>query len=252
MLFENARAEVRERLGESQADFWSDSFINRQLNEGIRRFCYEERWTWLLAIQRNIPVAAGNSELELIDDVDANRHFTLVLRPAGDNTDTQLAFPKRVPPDVGYRLRLRYSARGTPLYYYMSHVQENTYPDGDRAPALIAHLVPTPEKGYTAEYVFYKHPKDFADGQDISGLIPRQYVEAPIAWATAMCWLKELNGSGKAQEQFNIYNAILAQARKNEKELSVDEPLIWGGEEPQLQRRTLEEALLARIGPLGW
>lgn len=250
MLFSTARSEVRERLGETSADFWSDAFINRNLNEGLRRFLNEERWTWLRRVRSNISITAGNPEFTLEPDVDVSRQFALALRPSGATDDSQLLLPKRVQPDSGYVLRRRYPNQGSPAYYYI--VRAQTTGGSDPAPQAVCRLIPTPDRAYTAEYTYYYHQvADLTDGDDISAIIPRQYVEAPIAWATGMCWLKELNGSGKAQEQFNIYNAILAQAKKNEEELSVDEPVIWGGEEPQLQRRTLEEALLARIGVLG-
>jgi hypothetical protein len=63
--------------------------------------------------------------------------------------------------------------------------------------------------------------------------IPEQYQDAVISWATGMLWLKELNGGGKAQEQFTLYREVLDQARLDQKQLSIDEAIVWGKQDPE-------------------
>jgi len=235
MHFETMRAEVRERLGETSAyDFWPQEFIDRALNQAVRKFCAEERWPFLQAIQANVPVAAGDPAVELIDDLDLNRHMVLSLLPDGSTNDGQLVFPRRVSPETGFKMRRRYNSRGEPQFFYVAYATTNTY-GGSPTPAaqaLVLRLVPTPLVAYDAEYVYFQAPTgEYTDGDEPP--VPEQYIEAVIAWATAMCWLKELNGSGKAQEQFNIYNAVLTGAQRDLKSFGNDEIVAWGAAEPE-------------------
>lgn len=252
MLFETMRTEVRERLGETTTfDFWSQDYIDRQLNQAVKKFSAEERWPWLQVIQANVPVAAGTNEVELIDDLDLNRHMVLSLMPTGATDEGQLLFPKRVDAAKGFEMRRRYNHRSSPLFYYVSYAVENTYAEADNvsARALVLRLVPTPAVAYTAEYVYFEAPGTYTDGDEPP--VPEQYIEAPIAWATAICWLKELNGSGKAQEQFNIYNAVLAGAQRDLKSMGNDEIVTWGGEEPTYPLDRFDPVRAHIDGPLG-
>lgn len=241
MQLQTMLTEVRARLGESSGydtsvsdpgDFWKDSHVKRALNEGLRRFSREEKWPWLYTIQKNIPINAGQTDTELIDDVDFNRHFNMVLTKNGDTTG-RLYLPKRVTPPNGIRLQAEfYNKKDTPRWYYMAKTQTNTYGDGDVAVAQVITYVPTPDVAYTAQFHFLREPAELGGNTDEPDL-PNSYHSAVVAWATGELWLKELNAGAKAQEQFNLYNAILEQARRDMKSVAVDESIAWGREDPE-------------------
>lgn len=254
MLKSAAVTEVRDRLGETaaNADFWTDTYIKARLEDAVTQFAYEERWEWLQSVQTNVPLTAGNYELELIDDIDVNRHMVMFGRPTGDTDDVRAIMLKRVPTHTGYKLRLMNPTRGIPEWYYVSHVLDNDYsatdPDNPSAMAIVVHVVPTPSEDWTFEFLYHRNPAAAADNEELQ--VPAQYMEAVIAYATGMCWLLELNGAGKAQEQFNIYQAVLDKARKAHKSLADDEILAWGAEEPQGRPRA-ERAWVERRLPAG-
>lgn len=245
MLKSEIYEEVGELLGElsGQEDFWSEAMRKRHIQRAVTRFCYEERWTWLLSIQQNVPLLAGNSEVELIDDIDLNRHFVLSVRPDSALDDGRTCLPIRVQPDVGMQLRIANTGRGAPAWYYVSHVQDNTYAEADNpsATALVAHVIPTPVEDSTVEYAFFRNPVLPTWDDDDEFPVPEQYIDAVVARAAGTLWLKELNGGGKAQEQFNIYQDILNAARREHKGLANDEILAWGAEEPQYGPTALDE-----------
>jgi hypothetical protein len=251
-------AEVRERIGENTPNFWSDAFIIRNLVQGARRFNNEERWHWLYTVQPNIPVNAGNPNVELIDNVPTNRHFALRLTKVGD-ASARTIFLKRVDVAQGLKLGHRYYQSGEPAWYYIVSSVANAYLDGDTATAVIVKLVPTPDVAYLAEYVYLRDDPGLAAdtytvgdaGAASEPRMPESYHEAVVAWATAKCWLKELNGERKAQSEFNIYNTVLDQARKDHVSQSFDEQLAWGEDDyPLIRENELHRRLFAG-GPLG-
>jgi hypothetical protein len=235
-IYEDVAYRLGERVG--QEDFWPAAARQRAIERAVTQFCYEERWAWLLSVQANVPLVAGNSEVELIDDVDANRHMVFSVKPNSALDDARTALLKRVTPAVGMKLRVSNVARGVPGWYYVSHVQTNTYipgtPPNPSAPSLIAHVVPTPSETSTVEYLYFRNPVAETWDDDDELIVPDQYVEAVTAFATGMLWLNELNGGGKAQEQFNVYQSVLDKARREHRALANDDILAWGAEEPQL------------------
>lgn len=221
-------ADVRDRLSEREENFWSDTHIKAALNEGQNRFCHAEEWYWLISKQPNINVPQGSSEVELIDGVDISRHFALTLRPV---TGTQrLILPRRTTPYNGLRLLQQNSGTGEPRWWYVTRTVYNSYEDGTVEAANIITLVPSADQSYVAEYLFFRQPDTLVNDLDKS-IVPEQYQGAIVAWATAQMWLKELNASAKAQEQFNIYNTILEQAKDKQQQVASDEVISWGSDE---------------------
>ena len=233
MNFGTMRTEVRERLGEATPNFWPTAAIDRWLNEGVRQFCREEDWSWLLTIQRNIPVGAGVGSIELIDNVTPNRHFNMRLWKAGDTTPVT---PTRVSPVEGFNLEGHLTTNGTPQFWYVSTTAVNDYGAGDVALANVVTLIPSPDVAYTAEYMYTREPSELtADASEAD--VPPAYREAVVAWATGVAWLKELSGGNKAQEQFSLYASVVDKAKRDERKLSADSRLKWGGN-ANLPRRT--------------
>lgn len=247
MKLESMRSEVRQRLGELTADFWTDAYIDSQLNAAQTRFCQEERWDWLTAIQTNVPLVAGNAEVELIDDVDATRHFAMLYTPDSASNEAQSVLLTKVSPVKGVELRISNPNRGTPGWYYVARVVDNEYAGPDYAVALMARVIPTPIENGTVEYIYARRPTTMTTGDE--PIVPETYQDAVIAWATAQCWLKELNGGGKAQEQFNLYQSVLQQALRDQKNQGNDDILIWGGAQPQGRMLSPHAWVQSRIVP---
>lgn len=223
MQLATMRAEVRERLGETtEEDFWKDAHITRMLNEGVIRFCYEEDWPWLYAVRLGT-IFKDQTVIDLELDIDVNRHFGFLVTEG-----TTRAFTMRhVSPGDGIRLRAElYGQAGPPRYYWIESIV-------DTGPALSQRIrfAPKADKAYTVEYSFLRNPTDLVLDTDEPN-IPEVYQEAIIAFATGMLWLKELSGAGKAQEQFNLYNIVVEQARREMKALSVGDTLVWGRQAP--------------------
>lgn len=221
------RLDVRDRIGEKTPNFWTDEFITRKLNAGQTRFAHEEKWHWLYALQSNIPLLSGTNQIELIDGIDLTRHFSLTLYKSGS---TEPVLPKRVTAHTGARLRQRHTTVGEPAFWYPVSMVKNTYGTGDPAEwSHVIRVVPSTDQAYTAEYFYLREPTKMV-AEDDECDIPESYQEAVIAWATAQCWLKELNGGRKAQEEFNIYNTVLEQAQADMKENAHDTISSWGGD----------------------
>jgi hypothetical protein len=240
-------AEVRSRLAETTADYWSDDQVKRMLDEGVRRFCHEARWPWLFTVQKNIPVVAGNPDIEAIDDVDLTRHLAVVLVR---NSDSRVIIPSKVTPSDGVRMRTVFNTNAEPRFWYSAKTVNNTYIDGDGPDvAQIITLVPTPDVAYTAEYHYYREPAALTSTTEPE--VPPQYQEAVIAWATYELWKHEVDAtvSGpKAGEQLSTYNKVVADALREFRGLADDESIVWGKQDPEPQwPMTTDEWVRAHI-----
>lgn len=209
--------EVRQRLGEDIEDFWKTDHIHRMLNEGVRRFAMEEKWHWLYTVETGVAVAQGASAIPLQPNIDVNRHFALALVDG-----TRVVTPRRISPADGARLRTL-GREGEPQFYFVA---------ANDAGTTTLHLTPKANVAYTADYFYIRTPAELSTGTDEPD-IPPQYQDAVVSWATGMLWLKELNGGGKAQEQFSLYREVLDQARLEQKQLSIDESVVWGRQDPE-------------------
>ncbi len=222
------KLEVRERLGETtEEDFWKDTHILRMLNEGLRRFSMEEKWPWLFTTRTDLTLPADSTTLGLETDIDINRYFSLVLVEGS----TALHAPRRVQPGDGARIRVEtFGVKDTPRWYWVERIA-----DPGTVLNYVIRFAPQADKEYGAEYSYLRIPAALDSDDDIPD-IPEAYQEAIIAYATGMLWLKELTGGGKAQEQFNIYQAVLQQARQEMKAFAIDEQLVWGKRAPEPSR----------------
>lgn len=222
MNLSTAKTEIRARLGETIADFWTDDEIVRALNEGMRRFSQEEKWPWLYTLRTGITVDAGVDTINLENNLSFPRQFNLVITPEGDEP----YIPTRVTPVEGTRLRVEIRSSGDPRWYYIESTTSVEDPTVDKS--VIIRLVPEPSSDLTVEYQYIRSPGILsADSDELD--IPEEYVGGPVAWATAQCWLKELNWNQKAREQFELYALVLDSARRDHRRSAVDENMAWGG-----------------------
>jgi len=220
------RVEVRERVGELTADFWTNAEVDRAINEAVRRFCAEEPWPFLLT-EWTSAVSAGADELDLPSDVSLTRVFNLSLSGV---SIFQPVLLERVDPSEGFRLRFQYTDRNsTPRWYYIARSNQ----DLDNAPPIVytARLIPTPEDNYDVEAQYMAVPLLLSGASD-EPMIPVEYQEAIPAWAAGKLFLKELAISQKASEQFRIYGTVLDQARRDLKAFNLDEIVAWGRRQP--------------------
>lgn len=223
------RLEVRERLNELTADFYTDSEVDRALNEAMRRFCAEEQWPFLMTEWDGPQLVADGYEIDLPNNVSLTRVFNLNID--GDSLDRPRMLV-RVDPNEGFHLRFQYDGRtGTPRWYYIA--RSNLVSSGDEEPPIIytARVIPTADATYDVEGQYMMVPTDLSAATD-EPPIPFEYQEAMAAWATGKLILKELGISQKASEQFGLYAKVLEQARKDLKAFSLDEVVAWGRREP--------------------
>jgi hypothetical protein len=78
MLLGTAKEEVRARLQELSADFWTADEVLRAINEGVNRFAQEEKWPYLFTIG-SATLVAEEDGFTLTPGVSYERHFNLLL-----------------------------------------------------------------------------------------------------------------------------------------------------------------------------
>lgn len=231
------RLEVRERLGELSADFFTDVEVDRAINEAVKRFTAEEPWPWLVSTASGTVVAPATT-LTLPNDVSLGRVFNL---SAGRNSYTMFTL-ERLEASAGFRAKFRFvDGASDPSWYYVQSSSANDY---------VVRFVPHPASGVTWNYelLYHRVPATLSGGTDTPDM-PEEYQEAVPAWATGKLWLKEFGVSNKASEQFSLYQKVVDQARKDTMTLQRDEDVAWGREMPESRFRTREDWLLGRIPP---
>jgi hypothetical protein len=220
------RTEVRERIGELSADFWTDDEVDRAINEAIRRFCIEEQWPFLLT-EWDSSVTNGDDELDLPSNISLMRVFNISI------SGTTLVWPRmliRVDPNEGFALRHQYTDHeGSPRWYYITRSDLSV----TEAPPITytARLIPTPDADFDVSAQYMAVPSVLGAPTD-EPMVPDEYQEAVIAWAAGKLYLKEMQTSQKSSEQFGIYAKVLDQARKDLKSFSLDETVAWGRKQP--------------------
>lgn len=223
------RTEVRARIQELTADFYTDTEVDNAINEAQRRFCNEEKWPFLLT-EFSSTLSVGSDELDLPNNVSLNRIFNISI--SGDVLPYGRML-ERVDPQEGFRLRQMYNItspiRGIPRWYYITRSNQ----DADGAPPIIytAKFVPLADNDYTVDGQYMMVPLDLTGGAD-EPTVPIEYQEAIVAWATGKLFLKEFSISQKASEQFSIYAKVLEQARQDLKTFDLDEVVALGRRNP--------------------
>ncbi len=242
MLVSTAKSEIRARLGELTADFWTDAEVLRSLNEGVKRFSSQEKWPWLYTEVTNGAYTANGTSFALPEGVSTHRAFNLSALFSGD---TRPRFPRRVSPTEGAKLRGQfYTASSEFLAYYL--VSSTDAADIDGLPIVTIRFVPPVNRNATLSYQYIRLPTVLtadADGIDI----PEEYAMGPVAWATGNLWLKELQDSKKAEEQFGLYAQVLDDARRESRRLAPDGGFGWGRNEPEFYQQSEDDYTRARI-----
>jgi len=234
------KTDVRERIGEDSADFFSDAEVIRAINLAQTTFTAEEPWPWLYT-EWQTTIAEDQDTLELLDNVSIHRTFNLSLMGGTLSRGRML---ERVSPDEGFRIRHEYEALSqAPQYYYLTSATV----DAD-AVVYVVKLVPTPDTAYDIEALYLRVPLDLALDADTPDM-PNEFAPALPAWAAGHLFLKEMEISQKAQEQFQLYYGVLAQAKKA-LEVQVDENVAWSRNVPTRARRlSVYDRIPLTLGP---
>jgi hypothetical protein len=235
--------EIRERIGERTADFFDDDEVTRAVNEAIERFCAEEPWTWLLS-EWSGSASEGENEIELPENISPNRVFVLSL---AEGAGLARGYPlERLEPSAGFRYRYaRVLTEGRPQAYYISRGST-----AGGTTQYYARLIPTPDADYDLEALYHAKPDTLTGGTDVPD-VPTEYQEAIIARAAGKLFLKEMDISQKASEQFGIYYEVLQQAREDQQNIAYDENIAWGREMPLSRIRSQHDYVTSRIPPVG-
>jgi len=92
--------DVRERIGEDSADFFTDAEVIRALNLGVTTFTAEEAWPWLYT-EFSLTLGEGQTELELPSNVSIHRAFAIRLSCSMISSVTSAAaHASGLPPNV--------------------------------------------------------------------------------------------------------------------------------------------------------
>lgn len=220
------RTQVRDIIGEDSEDFWKNAELNRYLQEALYAFAREARWPFYITEFTGM-LSAGDPDLELTAGVAASRHLNITLQKSGQTRTYQ---PVRVSGNEGFQIRSQYSTQAS--YSYPGWFYVTTVMDDDGVPTYVARFVPTPISDMDVEGQYYRSPAIMDADTDIPDL-PVEYHKALVHHAGMTAWLKELNGGGKANEQSQLYTAVVDKALREWQTEPDDAPLIMGGEEPQ-------------------
>lgn len=224
MIGTTAVAEIRARLQELVADFWTSTEVLNALNEGVKRFSAEEKWPWLQTVVTNGSLTTPWTDFVLAENVDINHTINMAVYFSGEDRPRRL---KRVLPSEGFeRLQRDYLGRSEPDAYFVASA---TDADSDGQYIYTVTLVPKLNRNATIKYLYTRVPAIMA-GSTESMDVPEEYAMGPIAYATGLLWLKELQDSRKSDEQFGLYAQVVDSAKKNLRKLAQDSQFAWGGE----------------------
>lgn len=227
MDLQTLREEVRSRIHEVTADFYGTDEVDRALNEGVIRFNSEARWPWLYT-EGSFSLAADDDTYDLPDNVAFNRFFNLSI--SGDSLGYTQEL-ERLDPAAGFRMRHAWvtGVNGRPVYYYVTSALTDV--DSDTQVVYTIKFVPAADGDYDFEYQYVRPSLTLAGDTDQPDL-PPEYHEAVASWATGHLFLKELQISQKADEQFGLYMKVLEQARQEVMVPSSDRVVAWGRTQP--------------------
>ncbi len=222
------RTEVRDIIGETTADFWTDAELNRYITEAQFRFLGEANWPWLIT-GSTAAVVGGTATVALAESIEPHNLVAVRLTKTGDS---RTYLPKRVSPAKGFDLTTRYATNTTqsyPEWYYISAVADV---DTDNLYIYTITLIPTPTSAMTLTFLYLRDGVVLS-ADTVEPDLPVEFHKGLVHYAAGTAWLKELNGGQKAQEQFELYALTVEQAKREFFAEPDDTPLVMGKDEPQ-------------------
>lgn len=125
---------------------------------------------------------------------------------------------------------------GTTTSMTVAEVTAGGAPDGTYT--AVVRFVPVLSRAATIEYQYIRDPvlytglvADLTNSDHLD--IPEEYAMGVCAYATGHAFLKELNFSRKADEQFALYQKAVSDAKREARKVTPDSGLVWGRQEPQ-------------------
>jgi hypothetical protein len=240
--------EVRDIIGETVPDFWTDPELKRHINEGLRRWSGANRWEYLLT-EGSASLTAHSADLELEDGVAVNRTMHFMLTRDGD---TRPYLPEKVSPARGFQLRTAfYTEQSYPRWFYVTNIVDDSAVGNF---TTTVRFIPTPNVDVDVEFQYYRAVDALVAGSDVPDM-PADFHKALVHYAAGTAWLKELTGATKAKEQFDLYSALVAEAIEDEESQSDDDILVVGGEQDVGARQRYNGAMssqdwtMQRIAP---
>lgn len=224
------RTEVRDIVGELVADFWTDAELNRYITEAQFKFLGEAQWPWLVTAS-TLSFTGGTPTASFAESVEPQNIIAVSLEKVGDTRRYAL---QRVSPAKGFELQNRYSTATTssyPGWWYASAVADA---DSDNLYIYTVTLIPTPTSNMTFRFLYLRDGVVLS-GDTVEPDLPVEFHKALVHYAAGTAWLKELNGGPKAQEQFDLYNLTVVQAKREFFADNNDQPLVMGKNEPQYE-----------------
>ena len=97
----------------------------------------------------------------------------------------------------------------------------------------VVRFVPAMNRAATVEYQYIRDPVLVTSPTTESLDIPDEYAMGVCAYAAGHAFLKELNFSKKADEQFALYQKAVSDAKRESRKVTPDSGLVWGRTEPQ-------------------
>jgi hypothetical protein len=94
-------------------------------------------------------------------------------------------------------------------------------------------LVPALTRNCTIEYQYIRDPITTSSPTIQHLDVPEEYAMGVVAYATGHAFLKELQFSQKAEEQFALYAKIVGDAKRESRKITPDRGLTWGRNEPE-------------------
>lgn len=226
MNLTNATLEVRARLQELSANFWTADEVMRAINEGVNRFAQEEKWPYLYTASTAV-LLAGDSDLPLTAAVAFERHFSLLMTLTGDARPRS---PRRVDPAEGFELRQVYwTDAPEPIAYFLYSTAR-----ASGVYTTTVRFVPSLTRDADVDFQYIRNPVEVSSGSDYLDL-PNQYAMGAVAYATGHLFLKELRYSQKADEQFALYRKSVEDAKRELRKMNSDSVVAWGRNEPELR-----------------
>ncbi len=225
---EDMRTQVRDIIGEDAADFWSDAELNRYLTEAQYRFLGEANWPWCMT-ETTDTLESGDTDIPLTEGAAFARTINFKFSTSETTRPYQ---PTRVSAAKGFELSLGYmpGTTGTaPLYFYIVSVDDD---DDDGEFVWVARFIPAPASDMDVSYQYFRDG-NVLDADDAVPFLPGKYHKGLVHHAAGTAWLKELNGGPKAQEQFELYNAVVDQAKREMFSDPDDDHMIMGHDDPQ-------------------
>ena len=118
----------------------------------------------------------------------------------------------------------------------------------------VIRFVPAMNRAATIEYQYIRDP--LLETASFGGKyldVPDEYAMGVCAYAAGHAFLKELDYSKKADEQFALYQKAVADAKREARKVTPDSGLVWGRSEPQYgwseQAAELQYSVPELLGP---